>query len=183
MHPARKASDVTLPLEKPIGWQPLEDRESVRMRRWEGRGRGRGGTGMAGSGDPGFGELAGAHTDAHRKRIRCSDGRLNRLIGPALGEIGDRWRDGGNERGRRTGGAKESDWAGWGCVIGNRGGPETCAVTAVAANQRLLWESDVSPEWSQPSWPRLDRSFIGGPLVGCNESDGKMKSPTERRLM
>lgn len=63
---------------------------------------------MAGSGDPGWAKLAGAHTDAHRERIRCSDGCLNRLIGPALGEIGDRWRDGESERGREARGAKES---------------------------------------------------------------------------
>lgn len=65
---------------------------------------------MAGSGDPGWAKLAGAHTDAHRERIRCSDGCLNRLIGPALGEIGDRWRDGESERGREARGGKRVRW-------------------------------------------------------------------------
>lgn len=57
-----------------------------------------------------LGELAGAHTDAQRKRIRCSDGCLNRLIGPALGEIGDRWREGQRGGGQRVrlGGSGES---------------------------------------------------------------------------
>lgn len=57
---------------------------------------------MAGSRDPGWAKLPGAHTDVHRERIRCSDGCLNRLIGSVLGESGDRWRDGENERGSET---------------------------------------------------------------------------------
>lgn len=48
------------------------------------------------------GKLAPAHTGT-AKRIRCSDGCLNRLIGRAAREIAT---DGWNERGEKHGGRK-----------------------------------------------------------------------------
>lgn len=47
-------------------------------------------------------QLAPAHTGA-AKWIRCSDGRINRLIGLAAREMAT---DGGNERGEEHGGRK-----------------------------------------------------------------------------
>lgn len=126
---------------------PSEDPGRARRRMKRGK------EAMAGSGDPGWAKLAGAHTDAHRERIRCSDGCLNRLIGPALGEIGDRWRDGESERGREERGAKESggvqsEVRGEGGDDGESGKTERSAergleisAAAAAANQRHCGEN------------------------------------------
>lgn len=143
----------------------------------------RGKEAMAGSGDPGWAKLAGAHTDAHRERIRCSDGCLNRLIGPAHGEIGDRWRDGESEEGEEVGDDGES------------------GKTESSAERRTVWRSARRRRLIRGTVGRAaaNQSRAGRPgaalawrcshrpLVGCSESgmyDGtvlKVKKKTKQQ--